>query len=39
MDKQTPEVQKRMKETRNEAEQNNGKRSLRQRLKLWKYKK
>lgn len=39
MDKQTPEVQKRMKETRKEAEQNNDKRSLRQRLKRWKYKK
>lgn len=39
IEKQTPEVQKRMKETRKEAEQNNGKRSLRQRLKRWKYKK
>lgn len=39
MDKQTPEVQKRMKETQKEAEQNNGKRTLRQRLGRWKYKK
>jgi hypothetical protein len=39
MDKQTPEVQKRMKETKKEADINNGKRTLRQRLRLWKYKK
>lgn len=39
MEKQTPEVQKRMKQTQKDAEQNNGKRTLRQRLRLWKYKK
>ena len=37
--KQPPEVQRRMKETRKEAEQNNPKRTLRQRLRLWKFKK
>lgn len=37
--KQTPAVQKRMKETKKEAEQNNPRRNLRQRLRLWRYKK
>jgi hypothetical protein len=36
---QAPEVQERMKKTKEEAEQNNSKRTLRQRLRLWKFKK
>ncbi|MGD9978282.1 MAG: hypothetical protein AB7S54_10155 [Bacteroidales bacterium] len=36
---QLPEVQVRMKETEKQAEQNNSKRTLRQRLRIWKFKK